>query len=293
MNAETSGSAGRPPDDGRPEKGARSALKHPLILALVPAVTAVVVAVITVTSGGRSSSPPAETTPPTRDAEIAYRIERDLNEYSDGWQAAFADRLPETTQLPQDGKYTSLIQWAAARGAVDVGDSYLRIYVQNNGSERVTIRSIQAVVVERLQPMSKVLVHAPSAGLNEVASLDFDLDKADEVRAMHAPDPEKPSVVEDFFARNNVSLDPGESIDLGLHVSATTCHCRYRFAFEILKGTSTLTLEVSDQSGRPFQITGPTTPYAERFTDGGLACSKKGLFRTPVDSRSPDCSRSV
>ncbi len=271
----------------------QSIWKHPFVLALVPAIAGILIAVITIRGSSDPQSRPAP--PPTRSSvDIAHRIERDLDAYEDGWSVAFEGPLPATSQLPSNRTYVSLLEWAVARGAVDVRDSHLRLYLENNGADRVTIRAIRAKVVERLAPVSRTFLRAPSAGANELIQLQFDLDSGDIIPASTVVSaPSAPTTrIDPFFSKNNVTLDPGETIDMQLHVSTRTCFCRYRFELEVVRADSTVTLEVGDNAGRPFAITAQSESYVERYFDGVLACQKPGLFRGDASGK-VDCSRSV
>ena len=264
-----------------------------MMLALVPAITGIVIAVMTIWG---SSDPDPPSVPPTDGtAEIAHRIERDFNAYREGWSVAFDGPIPNTAQVPTSrNSYVALLEWAAARGAVDIGESHLRLYLQNDGADRVTIRAVRAKVVERLNPISQTFLRAPSAGANELIELLFDLDASDAVAASSFVSvPSSPTTrLEAFFSKNNVTLDPGETIDMQLRVFTETCHCRYRFEIEVIKADSTVTLEVGDNAGRPFTITAQSEHYANQYFDGSLTCSKAGLYRANSAS-DVDCSRSV
>lgn len=267
--------------------------KHPFVLALIPAITAVTIAVINI----RSSSPDPEPVPVTAAksaVHVSHRIEKDFDAYDDGWSVAFAGPLPSTAQRPVNARYPALLQWAAARGAIDVTDSHLRLFLQNDGTERVTIRAIRAKVVERLAPVTETFLKAPSAGSNELIELLFDLDR-DDVIAASTPIsiPSSPTTaLESFFSGNDITLDPGETIDMKLGVSTRTCFCRYRFELEIVRADSNVILDIGDDAGRPFEITALSNTYVNQYLDGGLACSKDGFVRMESASE-VDCGATV
>ena len=223
---------------------------------------------------------------------VSFRLERDWEEYRIGWSAAFEGPLPESSQLPTATAYVDKLRWAMARGAVDIEDSHLRLYLQNDGADRVTIRAIRAKVVERLAPISQTFLRAPSAGANELIPLLFNLDKGDSVAASTPVSVRgSPTTsLESFFAKNNVSLNPGETTDIQIGVSSHSCYCRYKFEVEIIKVDSTLTLEVGDSAGRPLTITAQSPTYSDRWYDGSLACSRSGLFRGD-DKGAVDCTK--
>lgn len=258
-----------------------SLLKHPFILAAIPAVAGIVAAVVSVLPESDASLPPqpaGNAQPPTASAGIAFRVDRDFDVYSDGWQAAFETALPSTTQLPEKLDYVSLLEWALARGAVEVGQSHLRLYLENDGRERVTVRNIKAKVVERSEPISQTLLTAPSAGVNELVDLRFDLDSGDLVQALTPASPDDDTELQPFFLAKNISLEPTESTDIQLTVSTHSCFCRYFFEVEFVKADSVATLQIGDPSGRPLTISALAQDYSQRFSDGTLTCQIEGLF---------------
>jgi hypothetical protein len=265
--------------EGRPDND-RSPWRHPLLLAIVPVVVAAALARMTIFGGSdsRHGELTNVNTPSTRVSEgISFRVDRDFDAYKTGWAAAFEGELPTTAQLPADVTYLSLFRWASSRGAIDIETSHLRLYVQNDGAERVAIRSIKAEVLDHAVPASGSLIAAPPAGENELIDLRFDLTHGDLVDAM-TPVSEESATLEPYFSKRNVSLDPGESTELQLRISADGCLCRYQFAIEVIKPDSTVTIEVRDAAGRPFLISGRAQAYREQWIEGLLVCERHGLF---------------
>lgn len=110
-------------------------LTHPLTLVAVPALATILVAVISVRS--KSETPEPNRHPVNKSAGgVTYRVDRDVRVSADGWRAAFGGPLPNTAQLGEKASYTAIYEWAAARGAIDVGTAHLRLYLQNDGAER-------------------------------------------------------------------------------------------------------------------------------------------------------------
>jgi hypothetical protein len=212
---------------------------------------------------------------------------------------AFDGPLPPVDDYPP-GKpaYVQVYNWLKTRGAVDVNQSHLRLYLQNNGSDRVTVRSISAKVIERLSPMNTTYVQAPSAGTNDLVDLGFDLDSGDLVAAQPEKTGPEGSQADTsqlpFFSTKDVTLDPGESIDIKITTRTEHCHCRYNFEVEVVKADSTDTLDIADPNGRPFAITARAPDYVNAYEDGELGCLNNGLFHASKDQfgvLSGDCSR--
>ena len=274
------------PDRARREGWSR--LSSPFVLALIPAVAAIVVAVITISPKSDSPSPP----PVTRvSSDVSYRIEPDLNLRGDGWKSVFDGPLPSSSGLPSKDDYAAAYQWASTRGAVDVGESFYRLQVVNNGAERLTIQAIRANVIDRASPMNKTSLSAPSAGATPLVSLLFDLDTGDRVDAQKtsgfglAPQGS-------YFDANDVTLNPGETQQFKLSVVARTCLCHYKFELDILKGTAAEQLEIADELGHPFAITGPAASYNETWTYATLECRTSRIVAQSGGPDGPaDCSR--
>lgn len=153
------------------------------------------------------------------------------------------------------------------------------------------MRGIEAKVTERLAPISDTLLSAPSAGGNDLIDLRFDLDSGDAVIAMTpASSPSAPLVLVPFFSVKNISLEPGESVDLQIQASSRTCLCRYRLDVEIVTVGSTVVLQVTDTGGRPLAVSAQAPTYANSYLAGALICPSSGIFLEGRD-RKVDCSR--
>jgi hypothetical protein len=218
------------------------------------------------------------------------RIDRDDDLYSDGWEVAFDRDLPNGSDASLSEGSESLLQWALTRGAVDVGQSHLRMYVENNSDTRLTIRQIRAIVEKRQPTLTQTLVRSPSAGANELVQLLFALDAGDVVDAAVPSQDRLLEPAGQYFTTKDITLDAGETIDLKLTVTARTCLCQYRFVLDILKANTHQEIEVRDETGDDFVITGPSARYGAEWESGSLGCNKRGLF--PVDSSGAiDCAR--
>ena len=270
-----------------PDRPTRSWFTHPLLLALIPAVTAIVVAIVTI-NANNDSGPPSAAAP--HGPDVTLRVDRDVDGYDDGWEVAFDGELPSGSDAATSGGSESLYQWAATRGAVDVRLSHFRLYVENNRDTRLTIRDVRARVEKRRpDPIAQTLVRSPSAGANELVGLLFPLDREDVVDAQTPSQDALPQPTGKFFGTKNITLDPGETIDLKLIVTARECFCRYLFELDILVASSRQTIEVRDDAGDLFATTGPSASYDEQWENGSLGCNRSGLFE--VKASGLDCTR--
>jgi hypothetical protein len=274
----------------------RSKLTNPFVLALIPAITAILIAVLTIVTKSDSSSSSAHSSssaPPATQAEsdLGIRVDRDVNAYSGGWNAAFDGTLPKSTGLPTASDYEAALAWASTRGSVDVGLSHLRLSLVNRGAQSLTVRAIRAQVLNRASPLDKTLLNAPSAGARSLVSLLFNLDAGDVVEAQTAsPDP-FPTSQGPYFATHDVSLDPGETIELKLTVTTRTCYCQYNFEIEVVRNLAVEKFEVLDPFGRNFAITAFAKAYGASWVYGDLACEDNGIWGVkPGGGLAPDCS---
>jgi hypothetical protein len=297
--ANTTRSSPASPSSSEARSTWRSVLTHPLMLVLVPAVASIIVALIALPkscSGPHPDHPESASPgpPAAQQGGIAFRVDTDLEAYRGHWAVAFDGPLPPTNDFPTGKpRYTDVYSWAKTRGAIDVGQSHLRLLLQNNGSDRITIRSISAKVIERLRPITVTYVQAPSAGTNDLVDLSFNLDSGDVVAAQPENTGPEGSQADTsnlpFFSTKDVTLDPGESTDIKITTRTALCHCTYDFEVQVVKPNSTDTLEIGDVNGRPLAITAPAEQYQNRYEDGQLACQSYSLFR--MNGAMADCSR--
>ena len=266
---------------------ARSWVTHPLLLALIPAVTAIVVAVITLDAGGGDSIAPSPSTA-AGGGGLEVRIDRDLDAYHEGWNVAFDEPLPPGGDAATSDGRETLLDWATTRGAVDVGRSSFRLYLDNDGDERLTVREMRARVERRDEPISATLLVAPAAGANDLVELFFPIAATDVVDAETVSEDAYPRPTgQRYFDEHNISLDPGETIDLKLIVTADGCTCHYVLELEILVGGSRQVVEVRDEVGELFAITARADRYEDQWEDGTLGCNRSELV--PVTSSGIDC----
>jgi hypothetical protein len=279
----------------------RNRLTHPLTLALIPAVASVLVGIFALLPESDPDPQPntndasTSVSPPVgHEAGIAFRVETDLEEYKGGWEVAFDGPLPPTDDFPDKPGYVQAYSWAKTRGAVDVDESHLRLLLQNNGPDRVTVRSISAQVISRMSPINTTDVVSPSAGTNDLVALGFNLDEGDLVSAQpetlggggRADTSNLP-----FFSTKNVTLDPGESTDVKITTRTEHCHCLYKFQVVIVKLDSTTTLDIGDVNGRPLSITARAPQYQNSYENGQLGCSRVALFHKKDSGLGLDCDR--
>ena len=133
----------------------------------------------------------------------------------DEWSLAFAGDLPSAALEIEGGEHASgeVYAWLSSHGAVDVGETRLRVTVRGLADETVVVRNIR-VVTERTAPYSGTLVHCPTAGANAATLLVFDLDEETPKAWQWREDGGRERVgSRPFFEHHNVTLARGEVHD--------------------------------------------------------------------------------
>ncbi len=192
---------------------------------------------------------------------LQWSVERVVR---DGWALAFSGELPrDASEI--EGSYIAacdVCDWLVARGAVDVGESRLRLRVRGLAGETVVIRNMR-VVVERRTPYSGTLVLCPTAGANSATLLVFDLDEADPQAWEWNEDGGRTRVgAKPFFDTHNITLAREEVHDFIIIGRAEAFLAMWRIELDLETGSHRETVIV-DEAGVPFITSGrPTAGYA-------------------------------
>jgi len=179
----------------------------------------------------------------------------------DEWSLAFAGDLPSVALEIEGGEHTGaeVYAWLTSHGAVDVGETRLRVTVRGLAEETVVVRNIRAVT-ERTPPYSGTLVHCPTAGANAATLLVFDLDEGAPKAWQWREDGGREQVGSNpFFEYNNVTLARGEVHDFVIVGVARAYLVRWRLELDLEVGRHREVVTVDD-AGVPFATSG--TPGA-------------------------------
>ena len=175
----------------------------------------------------------------------------------DEWRLAFAGDLPSVALKIEGGEHTSseVYAWLTSHGAIDVGETRLRLTVRGLAEETVLVRNIRAVT-ERTAPYSGTLVHCPTAGANAATLLVFDLDEETPKAWQWREDGGRERVGSSpFFEHNNVTLARGEVHDFMIVGSAKGYLLRWRLELDLEIGRHREVVTVDD-AGVPFATSG-------------------------------------
>lgn len=179
----------------------------------------------------------------------------------DEWTLAFAGDLPSVAPEIEGGEHTGgeVYAWLTSHGAVDVGETRLRVTVRGLAEETVVVRNIRAVT-ERTPPFSGTLVHCPTAGANAATLLVFDLDEETPRAWEWREDGGRTRVGSTpFFEHNNVTLARGEVHDFVIVGCANEFLVRWRLELDLEVGRHREVVTVDD-AGVAFATSG--TPDA-------------------------------
>ena len=175
------------------------------------------------------------------------------------WGVALPGTLPDPAQFEarRDVGERDAYDWLQSVGAVDHGETKLRLFLVGNGDAPVLIRSMR-VVSSRHEPYRATLVECATAGALSSTMLLFDLD--DEAPAAWEavqPEFELPSRVGNapYFDRTTIELAPGEHHDLLIVGTANRFRVEWSLEVDVMvQGTKT-TIHVDD-NGKPFTTNG-------------------------------------
>ena len=175
----------------------------------------------------------------------------------DKWSLAFAGDLPSVALEIEGGEHTGgeVYAWLTSHGAVDVGETRLRVTLRGLAEETVVVRSLRAVT-ERTPPFSGTLVHCPTAGANAATLLVFDLDEETPKAWQWREDGGRERVgSRPFFEHNSVTLARGEVHDFVIVGSAKEFLVRWRLEADLEAGRHREVVTVDD-AGKPFVTSG-------------------------------------
>lgn len=175
----------------------------------------------------------------------------------DKWFLAFAGDMPSEAREIEGGEHSGreVNDWLRLQGAVDVGETRLRVIVQGLAGETVVVRNIRAST-ERSAPFSGTLIQCPTAGANSATLLVFDLDDDTPKAWEWREDGGRQRVGgSPFFELNNVTLARGEVHDFVIVGCAKECLVRWRLELDLEVGRHREVVTVDD-GGEPFATSG-------------------------------------
>lgn len=172
--------------------------------------------------------------------------------------------------------------WLALQGAVDAGDTPLKISIEGLNSSPVLIQSMRARVDARRDPMANTVLGCPVEGEIGVVEMGFNLDEQPAVARVIQEDK---SLGHPYFERSNITIAEGEILPLSVTAFAEECFCEWRIEIDAVVEGDRQTF-VLDDHGRPFRTTAIAAAPSHRivsyagewgYCGGEFTCMPDGL----------------
>lgn len=169
--------------------------------------------------------------------------------------------------VPLDGD--AFDKWVATHGGVDVWFTYVKLIVENQWSNIVSITDIRAIV-KRQPPLHGTLLWAPPQGAGVLTQFGFNLDDAQPVARLAVENLEE--VIQagtldmnslltrsPYLSGNKVDLPHRERETFEVIAGTTQSYCEFTIQVSGLVGQKPFTQEIGNLGG-PFKVTGPARP---------------------------------
>ncbi|MGW2149678.1 hypothetical protein ACWCOT_35600 [Nonomuraea bangladeshensis] len=170
--------------------------------------------------------------------------------------------LAQANFLRVSEKENSYTEFLRSRGAVDPGESAIKLVLRGIRPEGVRITGMRAIT-ECGPPLRGTLFYSPPASEEESPNLGFDLDE---------PAPKAQRITreggwkKDYFAHRTINLAQDETIALRLETITRKHYCEYTIQMQVTTAAGVIT-QVIDNAGRPFAI----SAVLRKSTEGGIA----------------------
>jgi hypothetical protein len=154
--------------------------------------------------------------------------------------------------------------WFLSHGGVIANKGIIGITVRGNSTGPVTITDMEIVKYCGRPLTGGTLFYSPTSGAGPfgTAQIGFDLGQQVSV-GQYIPAPSAksnpPSPGGNFFAKEVITLQPGEPQTLSVYVTAENEYCNFKFQLHVATPTGPATETISD-NGKPFQITTDQEP---------------------------------
>jgi hypothetical protein len=187
---------------------------------------------------------------------LRVSVTYDDNLYAEGFDMALDSRLSQDTAVSTQGSCADVHDWGLEQGAVDVGDTFLRLVVQNNIDETVDIVGMRAEVLNRDNPITQTYVGCPSGGVEDIIFVRFNLDDPNPtaLRATATDEGTRP-----YFRKKHVEVAPDENIVFSVWASACDHLYTWRIAIDVVVHGEERTMMV-DLDDEPLQTNGAVPP---------------------------------
>lgn len=187
----------------------------------------------------------------------------------DEWFVVFPGSLPQEAYdiEGRDYQFDEVYRLLRGFGAVDAGETSLRLTIRGLSDQTIVIRNIQAKVEHR-SPYGGTCIHCPTAGSNEGTLLVFNLDdELSEAWEWREGDSGREIVSKvPFFRHNNITLTKGEVHDFILVGIANRYLCQWVIHLNIEIGNIARTIILGDDADNQLITSGePQSGFKERL----------------------------
>jgi hypothetical protein len=160
--------------------------------------------------------------------------------------------------------------WFLHRGGVIANRATISITVRGNGTGPVTITDMQVVKYCGRPLTNGTLFYSPSEGAGPfgTSQIGFDLGRLVTIgQYIPAPGAHMLSPGGNFFAKEVITLKPGEPRTLSAFVTAEHEYCSFTFQLHVATPDGNSVIEKIADNGKPFHITSDGEPgFSENFS---------------------------
>ncbi|WP_344156257.1 hypothetical protein [Kribbella yunnanensis] len=199
--------------------------------------------------------------------------------------------LATSGTIPKTDDPHAIDDLARQAGGQPAGVSGQRLTFRNHRSSTIVVTGIKPVVEKDEKPLDGTLVRFFSQGGSETTLVDLDLDSPEPLPTgrTESGQPTK----EPFFARNNITLDPGETHLMNLRTVTQRCDCTWRLQVTYRYHDEERTVVVPAADQPPFRMTAYAVRYRAVYhvdPDGLHVIDAKDYCADPAICRAADPS---
>jgi hypothetical protein len=141
--------------------------------------------------------------------------------------------------------------WITALGGASLGETRLKLLVQGQKASGIIIKSMQAKVLERTEPLSGAEIVCPSAGTQSTIGVGFDLDSPHPVaRTLSDVETYPVQMGEPYFDNYFVTLAAGEPVEFSIIGTTTKSFVRWVIEMVIVVDGKERTVTAGDDGFR-------------------------------------------
>jgi hypothetical protein len=180
----------------------------------------------------------------------------DIGFYSDGWSVVLPGELLRERWPKENTPHVAARSHLVSVGAYDLGATHLRLALEGRSRRTVTVTEIRVRVHDREPPLVGTVVRSPSAGMQEVYALQFNLEEDEPVARGDDGAP--------VFRNYALTLAEGEVEVYAIKADASTSACAWELEIDFTVSGKKHPLPVR-RAGAPFRTTAHADAYTQEF----------------------------